>query len=412
MYFLLYIYNFDKSYVKDLSYTHDTYTVENDCYVRIIMKYSTEQTITNNDDIEDLVSNLYCSIIPAEDISSNEIAISNVVIPTYYNTQLSNAKDNIIANSFNTGSHGTNFIFMADLHWQSNIKISPILVKNIVDHTPVNKILIGGDLIGGSTNKMTEIKRMYDCVSSYSKITDAYITFGNHNSNRIGTTEETDRFNKSQVYSLTQSFLQNNNVNYGYPLVYCDSSMGQCLYYYFDDIGTNTRFICLDSDQGSTMSTAQNTWLTSILNTAPDNYHFIIFAHILYDTSTSWHVGLEPSELIKSNFLISLESIVDTFNANNNTKKVEAMFGGHVHIDYDFKTPGGILIVLTDTDSAQTFTTYVDENDNNTVKRNHIAGTITECAFDAVNINYETKTIKCVRIGRGENRTISCDTTT
>lgn len=159
------------------------------------------------------------------------------------------------------------------------------------------------------------------------------------------------------------------------------------------------------------MSTAQNTWLTSILNNAPDNYHFIIFAHILYDTSTSWHVGIEPSKLRKSNFLISLESIVDTFNANNNTKKVEAIFGGHVHIDCDFKTPGGIPIIITDTDSSQTFMTYIDEDSGDAVK-NYSAGTITECAFDAVNINYATKIIKCIRIGRGENRTISYDTTT
>ena len=55
--------------------------------------------------------------------------------------------------------------------------------------------------------------------------------------------------------------------------------------------------------------------------------------------------------------------------------------------------------------------TYIDEDSGDAVK-NYSAGTITECAFDAVNINYATKTIKCIRIGRGENRTISYDTTT
>lgn len=44
--------------------------------------------------------------------------------------------------------------------------------------------------------------------------------------------------------------------------------------------------------------------------------------------------------------------------------------------------------------------------------KNYISGTITECAFDAININYATKTIKYIRIGNGENRTISYDTTT
>jgi hypothetical protein len=402
--------NSNKNVITKIGWSEDIeLTIPTDCYIRILLKKTDESEITDSE-INDIVSKEYINIKPWTETRELDVN-TNPLVPNYYNNQLSDAKDSIIQNHFNTGSHGTNFIFITDLHWQSNRKISPILVKDIIDNTPINKILIGGDLIGGSTDKTTEIKRMYDCVSSYNKIADTYITYGNHDSNRIGTTEETDRFNKSQVYSLTQSFLQNNNVNYGYPLVYCDSSTGQCLYYYFDDIGTNTRFICLDSDQGSTMSTAQNTWLTSILNNAPDNYHFIIFAHILYDTSTSWHVGIEPSELRKSNFLISLESIVDTFNANNNTKKVEAIFGGHVHIDCDFKTPGGIPIIITDTDSSQTFMTYIDEDSGDAVK-NYSAGTITECAFDAVNINYATKTIKCIRIGRGENRTISYDTTT
>ena len=99
--------------------------------------------------------------------------------------------------------------------------------------------------------------------------------------------------------------------------------------------------------------------------------------------------------------------LIGIFNFN----LVEAIFGGHVHIDCDFKTPGGIPIIITDTDSSQTFMTYIDEDSGDAVK-NYSAGTITECAFDAVNINYATKTIKCIRIGRGENRTISYDTTT
>lgn len=44
--------------------------------------------------------------------------------------------------------------------------------------------------------------------------------------------------------------------------------------------------------------------------------------------------------------------------------------------------------------------------------KNYISGIITECAFDAININYATKTIKYIPFGNGENRTISYDTTT
>ena len=74
------------------------------------------------------------------------------------------------------------------------------------------------------------------------------------------------------------------------------------------------------------------------------------------------------------------------------------MIGGHSHADIAFEAdsennPAGIPIIVTDTDSW----------------RNHdkTGASINSQCFDVVTVDYENKTVKCVRIGRGNDRSFS-----
>ena len=77
-------------------------------------------------------------------------------------------------------------------------------------------------------------------------------------------------------------------------------------------------------------------------------------------------------------------------------KKVEAIFGGHCHIDYNGQTDGGILIVMIDCDTRLSVSGNLQE-----------AGTIGEQCLDIVTVNYAAGEIHCARIGRGKSRTIA-----
>lgn len=98
-----------------------------------------------------------------------------------------------------------------------------------------------------------------------------------------------------------------------------------------------------------------------------------------------------------TDFSTEVCSKLDAHNASNSGSTVEAIIGGHVHLDKNDVTTGGIPIVCTTTSALGFIANGVTGE----------KGTITETAFDVMTIDYDKKTINCVRIGRGEDRTIS-----
>lgn len=100
-----------------------------------------------------------------------------------------------------------------------------------------------------------------------------------------------------------------------------------------------------------------------------------------------------------------MENIVDAFNGKSTISvngttydftlsKGEVVYaqGGHTHNDGSWVSPNGVPFVTTDTDSTRYGSVTGTQ------------GTITEHCFDVVTVDYVNKTIKMVRVGRGENR--------
>lgn len=172
--------------------------------------------------------------------------------------------------------------------------------------------------------------------------------------------------------------------------------------FYFDVKNTGTRIIGLDTgeyDTGEAQGEFTNYQdLSDCLMQTPAGYHIVILAHWLYQNG-------------KTTSCENLESLIDAYNSAdtvtidgatysfaNAPGKIMLMMGGHLHKDMDWTTPNGVPVVLTDCDTYAG--TYSDAP--------HSRGTIGEQAFDVVTINYNDnaeKTVKIVRIGRGEDRT-------
>lgn len=384
---LVYRYDSTKSYISDSPWTTDKITIEEDEYIRILIR-KLENTTIDIEEIDTISSNEKVYRVSPQ--STIDLIWDNRHdVPSYFDSNLSTAIESAKLNTFDAGINGDSFVFITDVHWQSNAKHSPILIKKVIDNVNIGKILCGGDLIGGGSKSAT-INLANDCVNSYRSIAPFYVLFGNHDSNHIGAPSSDDYFSKSNVYALMQKdtdFV----MNYGNPC-----------YFYFDNPPTKTRYVCLDTgEEGTSLDTTQSAWISAALASMPTGYHALVFAHIIYQPTESWHIGILPSELQRTSFMNDVCDILDAFNTNNVDKKVEAIFGGHVHIDCIFSTNGGIPIVLTDCDARLTFTS----DDGTTAK--HTLGTINEQCFDITTINYSAKTIKCVRVGRGVNRTIT-----
>ena len=91
--------------------------------------------------------------------------------------------------------------------------------------------------------------------------------------------------------------------------------------------------------------------------------------------------------------------ISHSYNFANCDGKVEFCIGGHVHVDYDLTSAGGIPVILTASDTNQDRSTNETE-DSGTI------GTITESAVFGIIADYNFNKITVVGVGRGGSREI------
>ena len=154
-------------------------------------------------------------------------------------------------------------------------------------------------------------------------------------------------------------------------------------YYYVDNPITKTRNFYLCSSHG-TIGDRQLNWLSSQLNNVPTGWHCIVFCHWIYNDGNYTGNGTQ------------LKALCD-----QHTDKVMAIITGHVHYDKVDYTTAGIPIIFVTTD------THYPGQDEEGNTPDATVGTINEQAFDIITVNYSTGTVKCVRIGRGSDRTIT-----
>ena len=319
--------------------------------------------------------------------SVENLEVKEYVVPDYYENHIASKIEEIRSNMMDVGRNGETFVFITDLHWENNNKNSPALVARLLDELNINLLVCGGDLINQSTNVTLMEQTMNLCVRSFNfKNTFFPCAFGNHDNNSNMGLDPQYHFTSDGVYALMQKQAENH-------VTYITTDKFN---FYFDVMATKTRFIVVDTWVNGSFD-KYDELINCLINT-PSGYHIVIVAH--------WLMG----ERQKTTFALNLESIIDAYNAktsytyNNvtydfSTVNAEIMLAiaGHVHYDTAWATSGGVPFVLTDCDCGA-------RSDNTDYP--YVAGTITEQCFDVVTINYSDKSVKCVRIGRGSDRTI------
>lgn len=307
----------------------------------------------------------------------DEVADYSKKIPSYFNEQLENARTTIV-NRSDVGTDGEQFIFISDLHWAAaNSQNSPSLVNFLLRKTPINKVFLGGDYISSYSTKEMAKDRLMMCTNEFKNLpADVFFLYGNHDNN--SNQSDTSVFlTEREVFSLLQSPMKG--------IVY-----GDYYYFYADNPTTKTRFLCLSSgpmpnaNSETGISSEELDWIRTTLQETPNDYHCIVFIHAVKENADG-----DYSDSAKELF-----AILDSNNASDGCK-VEALFSGHTHKDFNGTTNGGIPVVIIDTDGTGTVGDIVAE-----------VGTITEQCFDAVTIDYLNRVIYCDRIGRGYSRII------
>ena len=294
-------------------------------------------------------------------------------IPYYYNENnyIQGKLDEVVANVADLGANGIPFIFITDTHWLANAQHSPALVNYITQNSSVQDVIFGGDVIDGGENAK-QIAAINDFGKKMNAVSPRFFAcFGNHDTNL---NDGGTGFNSEVYYALVEKYADN-IVNWG-----------NLSYFYCDNKICKTRMVFLDTYKGQSGHTdslnEQISWLNSVLQDCPNDYHIVVFQHSYFHNENN-------DDLVP--IVDAIVTTLDNFNLTGKAK-VEAIIAGHMHIDRNATTPGGIPVVLTTCDAAYGQSGY---------------GTINEQAFDVMTIDYVNRIIKCVRIGRGENRTIS-----
>nr|DAG73243.1 MAG TPA: Calcineurin-like phosphoesterase [Caudoviricetes sp.] len=312
-------------------------------------------------------------------------------VPSYYRTHIEEKSKEILQNMETVGKNGETFIFITDLHWESNTKKSPYLVEYLEKNLNINTILCGGDLINQRSRESME-KNMRDAVRAFSnlRIANFPVAFGNHDSNWNNYGGQHNyperKFDTSTQYALMQKQSE--------ELVSYFTSVGWN--FYFDKVSTKTRYIILDTGENGTFSSYSE--LSKILSDTPAGYHIVIMAHWLYETKISTACENIQKMIDAYNSRGSVSILGTVYNYSSALASICLLLGGHMHKDMDWSTDGGIPVVLTDCDAG-----YRTDNTDYPFK----TGTITEQAFDVITLDYTNSAVKCVRVGRGANRNFS-----
>ena len=291
------------------------------------------------------------------------------------------------------------FVFFTDTHWGKNMQRSPSLIRHIIDFTPFDDVIFGGDVITThSTNLVAPMELGRDFQASFAFLgTRFHCLYGNHDNNSDSQPTQTQyHLSEEQVYSWLQSQMT-------------DVVYGGYYNFYYDDPVTKTRIICLDTGRyyyqhfrdklPDTVSYAVET-----LSSLPEGWHAIMASHIWCNAKKqsdgTYRKFIEPS-------LIPILKVFDDYNARLSGAytykdqtvsydfseaggRIEFCIGGHIHMNLTTASEGGIPILIVISDYAETPQPKTDKEQSVTM----------------VIADYENRKLNLVAVGRGEDRCI------
>lgn len=310
-----------------------------------------------------------------------EVKASMGGIPSYWQTALDNGVEAINTALCEAGRNKSAFMFYSDAHWNYGSQMSPTLLKYLHKHTGMAKTFFGGDIVNDEATDYDTMDYLWEWRKQLKDLPNHHSVVGNHDD---GNTTN-NLFSEQCVYGYLLSAEETPSM-----------VMGDGIYYYVDSPAEKTRYLCLDTAYKS-VDSKQQEFVKNALLTTPIGWHIVAVSHIWHDTNYNTNPptvgGINPGAS-------TLLAMFEAYNSRNGEYAdcagwVEFCIGGHTHWDYDSTSTMGIPIILVETDSQHTRSglTYTQ-------------GTTTEASVNGIIADYDAKTVKVVRIGRGASREV------
>lgn len=332
----------------------------------------------------------------------NEIIKSAESIPDYWLSELETKADAIQQAMEKAGRNKSAFLWYTDAHWvNGNSKMSPVLLNYLYRNTPMNKVNFGGDIIGDSLlASREEMKYLYEWREAIKDLPNHHSVLGNHDMFASDTVDyEDDNYRYAIMIAPEES---------------SDMVMGEGNYYYIDNPCEKTRYLYfsyLTSNHAAMM--AQGQFMVNAIKGVSEGWHIVAIAHRWwqYSSASTPTTGSIPA------FETEMLSVFDAYNARTTRSgsnyftaqdfasakgRVEFCIAGHIHVDYDFETEGGIPVIITTADTNQ------NRVPDSTVDSGTV-GTTTEAAVFGIIADYndsDNTKITVVGVGRGTSRVV------
>ena len=375
-----------------------------DDYVARKQVVDLQDAVEDMQEVVDHLDEAYLDRIPS--YYKDHIAAKSVTV----NGLLDNSTD---ANAGTTPSQVNQFVFFTDYHYDNNgdptkdnTGNSEPLIEYLLRNTGCVFACHGGDILNGQSVQSVAVSKINDFVEKFYDIRDRlFCCIGNHeyaNSNNLSYGQITGLINKNAEWKM--------------------KSVDDYGDFYLDNMAQKTRYFFMGCDRRGTgsvmMSVGQLHWLFESLQTVPNGFDCVIFAHRLiqfefdYDNEeiipTLSNYGAADGKSVadgcdaynaKSSY--TFDSV--TYNFSQAHGKVLCVFTGHSHQDAYVITNGGIPVIMVTTDCCPKRITGYDWT-NRTWKYESVAGTAEEQAFDAVTLDKRRRKVYCTRIGYGVDR--------
>lgn len=348
---------------------------------------------------------------------NNESFLISEEMPSYYTTQYISDKCDIIKNSLSESEGITDsFVFITDTHFEWNECHSGQVINTIIQNSPVNKVIHGGDVgsevtrdfrVVGFPLLTDNIKKMSDTLVKKIRPAKFYSLRGNHDLNCKIDESSFDGYSISYVKDTYLSFMSD---------VVMDKTDDNGLYYYFDNAEARVRYIAIDTSYGSFLGKAnlgyrQLSWvLKEAIESVPKDYSLVFLTHIPISLGvdiTTEYVCYQPLKEIISAINNRREGTVKcdgkelSYDFTSTSNRVLFVLSGHIHSDAQAYEDNVLYLATTCDRVSNDMVSQYEE----AYRKTRTTGDITEQAFDVVSFNNSSDGwIMMTRFGAGYSR--------
>lgn len=325
-----------------------------------------------------------------EELDSRVIALETdadtLTVPSFWQ----DAVDACIAKikALQVGRSCVTFPFFSDNHQRNGY--AGILIAHIMKECHIPYAFFGGDSIDSgyiaSEAVMIEQDKKFDTAMSYIPNGRFCRAVGNHDGYWAVDANNKNFYTDAQNYELflrEESIAQNKHFG------------GDGTYYYVDDVASQTRFIVLDTNDG-TVEAEQIAWFRDTALKVDTGWAVVVISH--QPISNHYHANISNAAAVRAVVTESGAEII-------------GWFSGHIHRDRIYT--GAATNTTDDTQGAAMGFTQVTITSDHTgiayddATKHTVANDDQSHAIDFVTINKATRTVHLTRLGIGADRSYS-----